>query len=842
MYSSMFGSLPFIEGFASQKPEPLSQYLPQVQDGVISAWLQNNIPPGAYVLDPFGASPKVSIEAARLGYRVIVTANNPITRFMLELLAAPPQAEQLEASLAELSASYIGAERIEPHIRSLYNTLCARCGSAITADAFYWEHGNPSPYSRSYTCPNCADSGEHACTAVDVELASHFTLSGLHKARALERVVSVSDPDRIHVEQALSVYMPRPLYALITLINKLEGLKLPPLHQKYLAALFLYAFDQATAMWRVPAQKERRRQLTIPRRYRENNLWTALEDAIQVWSAGADDSSSPSVPVVAWPDLPPVSGGICIYTGRFLALADSLKDISVKAVCSAIPRPNQAFWTLSALWAGWLWGREAVGSFRTVLHRQRYDWAWHTSALASVFKQLVLSLATNTPIFGLINEAEPGFVGAALIAAGISGCQLENVAVRNEQAHVQIVWKSLQRSALILPGSTGTRLAAQFARSYLEGRAEPAAYLKTISAAMVGIINSWQSEQNVSVAGQNKNAPQLEASPNNPESQNEISPASIYATIFNAARDALSYRSGFLQYSLQDIQGSDAPSQDQGSQGLLFKAELDTDAEGEGATEPVQGDSTEPDQGADRDKPTRSSEVSSSTLLWLREPGQLELSPITDRYEQKLVAELIAHPGASFHEIDRLVCAAFPGLYTPPLPFLELCLDLYAVPASQEDDHWVLRPEDDPIGRQYDLELVAMSIQTIGEQLGYDCTHHATPQSKPFLTWSDQGQDLGYRFFPTTSAAIVDFVLTFNQPAIKGIIVIPASRANLLIYKLRRDPRLSRAFHPLQGNWRFLKYRHLRSLVELPVVNRENLDQLLSLDPISFNTPQLWMI
>jgi hypothetical protein len=297
-----------------------------------------------------------------------------------------------------------------------------------------------------------------------------------------------------------------------------------------------------------------------------------------------------------------------------------------------------------------------------------------------------------------------------------------------------------------------------------------------------------------------------------------------------------------LQFSLQDIQDTNAPSQDHGSQGLLFKVEADTDIEGDEAAELSQADTSEPDQAADREKPTRSSEVSSSTLLWLREPGKIEFPPITDRYEQNFLSELIAHPGTSFHELDRLMCATFTGLYTPPLPFMQLCLDSYALPASQGDDCWVLRPEDNPVERQHDLEMVTTSIKAIGERLGYNCTHNITGQLKPFLTWSERGQEPAYRFFPTTSASIADFIFTFTQPAIKGIIVIPASRANLIIYKLRRDPRLSRAFHPTQGNWRFLKFRHLRSLAESPVINRDDLDQLLSLDPISFNTPQLWMI
>ena len=63
----------------------------------------------------------------------------------------------------------------------------------------------------------------------------------------------------------------------------------------------------------------------------------------------------------------------------------------------------------------------------------------------------------------------------------------------------------------------------------------------------------------------------------------------------------------------------------------------------------------------------------------------------------------------------------------------------------------------------------------------------------------DKKCDLEYWFFPTISAAISEIVLYGEQPPKRGFIVLPGSRANLLIYKLRRDPRMSKAFNSSQG-------------------------------------------
>jgi hypothetical protein len=335
MDQSMFGSMAYIPGEAIKNPEPLSRYLPPIPDCVISTWLSKNIPIGSWILDPFGASPRLIVDAARAGYRLLVTANNPVARFLLEMAATPPKIEDLKYALAELAASYKADERMEPHIQSLYNTRCARCGQIVSAEAFLWEHGDPSPYTRIYTCPFCGDSGEHPCMPYDAELVSQFSSSGLHKARALERVVAATDQDRIHVEQALSIYPPRALYALITIINKIEGLNISPIGQKNLAALLLYAFDQGTAMWRYPGQRERRRQLTIPRHFRENNIWMMLEQGINIWSTGIGLDAYPSIPILFWPEEPPASGGICVHEGRLVSISDTLSKINIKAVSTS---------------------------------------------------------------------------------------------------------------------------------------------------------------------------------------------------------------------------------------------------------------------------------------------------------------------------------------------------------------------------------------------------------------------------------------------------------------------------------------------------------------------------
>jgi len=841
MDQSIFGTLAYIPGRAPHKPEPLSRYLPPIPDGVISSWLHNNIPPGSWILDPFCASPRIAIEAAHAGYRLLVTANNPIARFLLEMAANPPKAEDLKSTLAELAASYKADERMEPHIRSLYSTYCARCGQLISADAFLWEHGNPSPYCKIYTCPSCGDTGEHPCTPYDADRVSQFSASGLHKARALERVVASSDQDRIHVEQALSVYIPRALYALITIINKLDGLQLTSNGQKCLSALLLHAFDQTNVMWRATGPRERRRQLIIPRHFRENNLWKALEEGIDLWRGGSSGEAQVSIPVTTWPTAPPESGGICIYEGRLVSIAESLSRLSIKSVCAAVPRPNRAFWTLSALWAGWLWGREVVAAFKSVLHRQRYDWGWHTNALFSVFKPLANVLEPNTKILGLFGEAEPGFIASALVAAKLAGCNLEGLAVDPGESQAQIVWQCAGNPEEIPQSLMPTQAGIIAAARYLASRGEPSSYFNAICAALMNITRIWNADM-VSSNVEKSSLTVKGTSPNESAQPAEPTPSLVYSTIYNSAREALTYRSGFLRFNIQDTANVDTAGKTQTVQETLFSLDVGRTGIEESEQIGLELLPEESETASEKERPTRSSDISESTLLWLREPENVAHFSISDSYELACANYLATHPNCTEEEINIMMCNMFTGLYTPDPDFIHICLESYGNQVEQGTEHWYIRSEDEPVERQKDLDEAKKSIQSIGERLDLLSIDHTSQLGKPTILWIDRSGKLDYWFFPTVSAAIGETVLYSELSSKKGFIVLPGGRANLVMYKLRRDPRLIRAFSPSQGNWNFLKFRHLRSLVENPLLNRENLEQLLHLDPLTYSTPQLRLI
>ena len=451
--------------------------------------MASNLESGAWVLDPFGATPRLAIEAARAGYRVVVTANNPIDRYLLALTIAPPDPETLIAAFADLGQFQKGTERLEPHLQSQYHTRCERCEKTIEAEAFIWTRGALEPHARIYQCPFCGDSGERSCTREDIELAWKFPVKGMHWFRLLEKITPANDPERELAEEALSIYTPRAIYVLATLLNRMDSV--PERQREYIRCLVFCILDQATQLWPYPHLRSRPRQLIAPSRFRENNLWMALEAANSFFLECGKNKTNHSPQLVTWPQIPSEAGQICLYPGRLrdFTLEEKAREIPFRAVLTVVPRPNQAYWTLSTLWSAWLWGKDAARPIKSVIRRRRYDWAWHTSALNFQFIHVSRLVQAGASVFAVLNEIEPGFLTAAIAAAAGAGWDLAGIALSLEEEQAQIHWKIQQISGQHgeMDDAEIEQSAQSAARNHLLVRGEPARYLTLHASALTAL-------------------------------------------------------------------------------------------------------------------------------------------------------------------------------------------------------------------------------------------------------------------------------------------------------------------------------------------------------------------
>ena len=475
-------NLPYVPGQRPPPDLPLGRFLPPIPPGMVSNWSRANLPSGTLILDPFGFNPLIPIELVSTGFPVLVTANNPIYAFLIRTLASAPKAEDLVAALQDLATTPKGDERMEPYIRNLYQVQCADCGTMIEANAFLWKKEEEHPFAAIVECPSCGAKGEQTLDENTLSSLTDLPPAKLHQARALNRIADQDDPLRAQVQNALGTYPTRPLIILQTIINKLDSIEQSPHRRDLLTALILSAADQGNTLWAHPTPRERPRQLVIPSVFQENNLWKAMEKAVSTWQVLQEP-----LPVLDWDGTIPSEPAILLYQGRLKELTPLPDQSEIGAVITAVPRPNQAFWTLSALWTGWIWGQEAVGPIRQVLSRQRYDWNWHANALQSAFSSVHRLIRPDCKIWGLVSENEPMLLLSTLLAADTAGYRLKGFAQFQDDEIAQCEFDIPDEIANAVEPSECLNLARDSIQTYLTKKGEPAPFQSIHTAAITSL-------------------------------------------------------------------------------------------------------------------------------------------------------------------------------------------------------------------------------------------------------------------------------------------------------------------------------------------------------------------
>ncbi|UCD97693.1 MAG: hypothetical protein JSV42_12065 [Chloroflexota bacterium] len=766
----MIEQIPFISGNPPISIGLLSRFLPPVPDGIASKWIHHNLASNALILDPFGSSPELILEAAKTGKTLLVCSNNPIVQFIIEYGADPPSEEDLHAALAELAAARVGEERLELHINQIYQTNCSQCGQSLSASAFVWEREASAPRSKIYECNHCGDSGEHPVTQKDIELAESFFTSPLHRLRVLERIAPPGDAERPNVEEALSVYPPRAIYALAVIINRLDGLLAsPPPHDRVerirdncLIALVLAALDKGNSLWSYPSGRPRPKQLSSSPRFAEYNVWLVLEEAIDQLA-----SDQFSTPLKIFPEFPEKGNGIILFKGPLRDLCEQLHrdgpktTFKIDGVMMAIPRHNQAFWTLSALWAGWIWGHGALGSFRSVLRRRRYDWAWHCNALTYAFQSLKKILTDQKPIFGLIPEAEASFINAAGIAIAMAGFPIRGITLRPDAKIAQISCDYPPAtehyhqiySPAIMEDHFRELIISQGVDN-LEQRGEPTPYLSMNTAALMALADN-----------------------HGLYSGKEHSPADEYSRIHQLIEQSFSFKNGFIRF-------------------------------GGGEKSPE------------------------NAMIWRQEITNPQ-SMLTDRVEIEILSLMNQYPNLTVSQLDQLICDRFLGILTPAYDFVTICIESYCSGAILINEKISLREEDDWQKRSQELEIIKGAIRLLGQQLSY-----SAEGDNPVI-WKESGEKVRLVFYISATASVGDILINSPHPPRKSIIVLPGARANLIMYKQQTNFFIKKI---IDSGWRFLKFRHLRQLLEMPTLSKDNLDTLLEIDPLTESPAQLRLL
>ncbi len=457
-----------------QSKYPLYRFLPQVPNGLAGVWLERGgILPGSWVMDPLGANPQLSLDAAAAGYKVLVAINNPILQLILEVTAKAPDRDDFISILADLASVRRGNDRLEPHIQSLYQSECPICHRLMPATTFYWKRNESKPFMSSVNCPICGE-GENTNLLDPDFLTEIINRQALTQSRAMERANPLTEVQKNSVQEIINCYTQRALYGLFTIFNRSESMSLSADQHQLLDALLLSACEDSSNLWSwPPGERLRPRTISVSPEYCEKNIWIALEEAIENWTCLKE-----KVEIVRWPEELKNENGIVLFPGRFRELPELPPEITVQAIITAIPYPNQAFWSLSAVWSGWIFGRSAVEPIRNVLQRKRYDSHWTGEALLSVFRRLALSYG-EIPVFAALPELIPGHLLAIMTAMQSAGYMVKEFALCGEDNTGQGCW-SVKRGETTEP--VGTQKAIL---DLLDQRAEPSPYLSLFTCGLL---------------------------------------------------------------------------------------------------------------------------------------------------------------------------------------------------------------------------------------------------------------------------------------------------------------------------------------------------------------------
>jgi len=487
---------PYINGSSyADEPQtglPLDRFLPPYYPDSMPAWLRRFAPPGSLVLDPFGQDPYVLLELARAGYRVVVTANNPIAAFILEVLASAPTAEEISEAVHALADIKAGdGQLLEEQINAYYQFDCPNpeCQSQevkpkLQVDYLVWAEGAPEPELASGVCPRCGTQAEYELTPEMRASMEALPLLSVLKARLLEQSADPGDPLRDLMAEVIAFYPHRSLASLQAMLSRIDNPIITPRQRTLLKALILTTADRVNQLWIYPGGRNRPKQLLRPPLYQEFNPWHALLASQKLWS-----KFEQSVPLREWPALPPLMGGISLFRGRLRELDPPIPPDLVDAVITSLPRRNQAWWNLSGLWSSWLWGRDGSSTLRNSLLKQRYDWTWHATALQKVLAQLTKLARPGVPVLLQITEVDPMFVMAGLLAAQNAGLSLQHLAADGEINVLQTAWRLGRPPAQKGKSQSFPQAVKAAGMQFLKSFGEPTPYLRLFTAVIVSLMS-----------------------------------------------------------------------------------------------------------------------------------------------------------------------------------------------------------------------------------------------------------------------------------------------------------------------------------------------------------------
>jgi hypothetical protein len=471
-----------MQSFIPSDSAPRLRVLPTafnaVPPSVARAAIEQHTQPGDVILDPFASGLGVIQAALDLDRKVIAASFNPINALAIHASLWPADAR---SAFTHLEDALKAAHRLNENILKLYTAHCPTCGKAVIAQHFIWDRERGQPMEKHVLCPVC---GENAGPLEDDDFKELKKLDarGLPFWLLHGRVIDKNHEDADRVSDVLEAYTPRAQAALSDVLLKFEALSEED--RSALRPALLAALDACTSL-HTPDEARYPSGLKPPARFVERNVWLELERQVSLLPA-----IPPSFPRVATieelfvSDIP----AICLLVLPARELVKRLPEKSIPLVVTHPPLPRLGFWSLSAVWGAWLWGKQSslVDHLLPLLSRKRTSWDWQWRAIGSALNVLNPALCHREAAHRdearvvMSFPAEEAILDSVNLAAAYAHQRIESI-VCDPLDGVRATWKASQAD---LPQSAS---GSEVLRRILEERNEPTHELVL----RAGLLKAW---------------------------------------------------------------------------------------------------------------------------------------------------------------------------------------------------------------------------------------------------------------------------------------------------------------------------------------------------------------
>lgn len=447
----------------------LRQAFPAVPPAVARAAIEQHTQPGDVILDPFVSGLGVMQAALELKRKVIAASFNPINALAIRATLWPVDARSALTHLADASK---GSQRLRDHLRALYTTRCPTCGRDGPALHFLWDRDRGEPIEKHVNCAVCGENVGQV-DADDLSKLKRYDPRGLAFWALHGRVIDRNHEDADRVSEVLEAYTPRTQAALSDILSKFDALSEED--RSALRPALLAVFDACSTL-HAPDEARYPSGLKSPSRFTEKNVWLELEQQDSLLPA-----VSLSLPRVATVDelLASATPAACLLVLPARELIKHLPAQALPLVVTHPPLPRPGFWSLSAVWAAWLWGKQdyRVDALRPLLSRKRTSWDWQWRAIGSALSVLQPALRSDARTVTSF-PADEAVLESVLLAAA-SANQVVDHLTCDPHDGVRVTW-GLHPS----PEFSGEGLGV---RSILLDRAEPTSMLML----KAGMLATW---------------------------------------------------------------------------------------------------------------------------------------------------------------------------------------------------------------------------------------------------------------------------------------------------------------------------------------------------------------